>query len=116
MPISGALDTMKIRKNADLNSSFTFDKLKLYYMDKLIRETGESKLVFVISPIWYGCNINRFSPLRDLCIRRNIPFFDFSNDNRFVHNDSLFKDGTHLNSKGADLFTQLLIEKINEFN
>lgn len=50
--------------------------------------------------------------IKEICQKNNIPFLDFSNNPKYVHNDSLFKDGSHLNEKGANEFTKDLIAEI----
>jgi len=41
-----------------------------------------------------------------------IPFFDFSNSSSFLGSDSLFSDPIHLNIKGANLFSNMVIDSI----
>ena len=50
--------------------------------------------------------------IKNICKKNKIPFLDFSNNPKYVHNDSLFKDGSHLNEKGADEFTKDFIRKL----
>ena len=52
----------------------------------------------------------------DLCKRRGIEFIDKSRDKDFVCNDSYFKDGSHLNSIGADVFTKRLVSSLFKEN
>lgn len=37
---------------------------------------------------------------------------DFSHDRQFIAYPDLFYDATHLNSKGADLFTKCIVSRL----
>ncbi len=47
-----------------------------------------------------------------ICRRRNIPFFDYSRDDRFLKRPDLFHDPDHLNAEGAKLFSEILSDRI----
>ena len=49
-----------------------------------------------------------------ICKERNIPFIDFSNNPKYVHNNAYFADDGHLNARGADEFTKDLIKELRE--
>ena len=110
-PLEGVLDTMRIVKNKT-ESKIQFDSLKINYLAKFIEEIGESQIVFVYSPIWYGLDTAWLQPIKELCAKNKIPFFDYSNDPGFVHNNNMFKDGAHLNAKGADVFTVKFVDDL----
>ena len=112
-PVDAEMDTMKIYKN-DNSESIVFDSLKLEFIQKFIEKSEGSELIFVISPIWYGMNIDLTAPIRKICTEQKIHLFDFSNDPKYVHNNKYFRDGRHLNAHGADEFTRDLIKKIRE--
>ena len=114
-PLAGELDTMKIRKDGEMPKSYQFDAIKLDYLEKMIQERGSTKIVFVISPSWYGTDNRAFEPLKDICSRENIPIIDFSNSAKFVGNMKFFRDGNHLNADGADEFTRDLIIKLKNY-
>lgn len=89
------------------------DSLKLYYLKKMIKDTSkETKLIFVISPTWYGVEKNSLVSIKMICQQMNIPLLDFSNSSKFVHNDRYFKDGNHLNEIGANEFSKDLVASI----
>lgn len=111
-PLEGELDTMKINKkkmDADDNS-YQFDKVKLGFVNQFIEAAGDAQIYFVVSPIWYGADTLQYLPIKNICRQRGIPFIDFSNDPKYVHQNKYFKNGTHLNSRGADQFTHDIIE------
>lgn len=111
-PLKGKLDRMKIKKKVATQSSYTYDTLKLSYINKFIDEVGSDKILFVVSPSWYGMDSIQFQPVKSICQERGIAFYDFSNNPEFVHNDSLFKDGNHMNAAGAERFTRKLMGQI----
>lgn len=113
IPIDKKMDTLKISNKKEAKRSFEFDSLKIAYLNKMLDESQETKFVFVFSPIWYGPDSTgqaQLKPVMDICQQRNIPFIDFSNDPKFVHNNEYFYDGVHLNARGADEFTRDLVK------
>lgn len=112
-PLRGEMDKTKIRvDNKVLKNNYVFDELKIGYIKKMIDEAGDAELFFVVSPIWYGMDTLQLEPVKKICQERGIPFVDFSNDSKFVHHDEYFKDGSHMNNYGADVFTKDLVNKI----
>lgn len=114
-PINGSMDTMKINKNYNLYKAFKFDPLKLKCLEDLVNNMGETQLVFVVSPWWYGMNEEQLKPIQALSDSLGIPLFDYSNDSEYVHNNDYFIDGGHLNSVGADKFTKSLVFQLKNY-
>ena len=108
-PLKGEIDKTKIRAISKEKKMPKVDSVKLEYINKLIDELEESKLYFVVSPTWYGMDSIQFKPIMDLCKDRGVPFIDFSNNPKYVHHDEYFKNGSHMNERGADEFTKELI-------
>lgn len=113
-PLMGKMDKTKIHSEDITEQDYSFDDLKIGYLNKLIDESQESKLFIVVSPIWYGMDTLQFEPIRKICQERGVPFIDFSNDPKYVHHDEYFKDGNHMNDRGADEFTNDLIAYLKE--
>ena len=114
-PKYGEMDTMKIStKTAPDN--YSFDQLKLNYMEKMVDLSKGTKVIFVVSPIWYGMDSRQLQPIKELVEKKNLIFIDFSNSAKYVHNNDYFKDGTHLNAQGADEFTRDLVAEIKKQN
>ena len=111
VPLLGDLDKSKIRRDNVYPKEYEFDPLKLYYLEKMADSFGK-KIVFCVSPYWYGKDTRQFAPIVELCKKRGLEFIDFSNSPKYLHNNSLFKDGNHLNSRGADEFTKDLIKEL----
>lgn len=111
-PLKGEIDGLKIRKHVEKQDSYKFDKLKLEYIKKYIQAVGADHIVFIISPIWYGMDTLQFQPVKEMCKQQNIPFLDYSNNPKYVHNDRYFKDGNHMNAFGAEEFTKDLVKDL----
>ena len=111
LQLKGSFDSMKIDPS-HMNDDGVIDSLKLKYVNKFIDLSEGAQLFFVSSPIWYGMSPEHLAPLKKICKLRHVPFLDFSNDPKYVHNNALFKDGKHLNDKGADEFTKDFIKTI----
>ena len=103
------IDSKEIEKHID---HYDFDPLKLDYINRFIDAVGEENIIIVISPRWYGLDEGSYKPLVDICNKKEVKFLDFSNAPKYVHNDLFFRDGTHLNARGADEFTRELIQYI----
>ena len=110
LPLKGEMNKMKIREKKNGMVEKQVDSLKISFINKLIDETEDMELVFVASPTWYEPNKADYQPVRELCEKRNVRFVDFSDNEKYVHQDKWFKDGTHLNARGADEFTRDIIE------
>jgi len=72
-----------------------------------ISRSNNIDVTYFISPYCSGLESNNYISK----LRKKLPnFHDFS---KTIKNDSLFANCGHLNNKGADLFTRILIEKLD---
>ena len=113
-PLEGEMDRMKISKKKAAEQEVRFDSLKLYYWRKLISHRGNCRLIIVISPTWDGMWQDEYLPLKKMCEENGIPFINFSNNPKYLRNYAYFKDGAHLNSRGADEFTRDLMHELKK--
>ena len=113
VPQSDGMDKRKI-KQKDKKESFEFDPVKIYHLERFIDEGAESRLVFVISPIWYGMDEDVLQPLREICHRKGIILLEFENSDKYVHNDYYFHDGNHMSKRGADEFSKEVVEYLKK--
>ena len=88
------------------------DSLKLRYFNEMIRDAADTRFVFVFSPTWYGHHDSGIDPIMELARRHGFLFLDFTDSAKYVHRNELFYDGSHLNARGADEFTQDLIREL----
>ena len=115
LPLNEELDTMRIKQNSTAPAQTPqLDQLKIAYLNKFIDESDGVQLIFTVSPIWYGISTNQLTPIQDICQQHGIPFLDFSNDPKYVHNNKTFMDGAHLNAFGADEFTKDLATELRK--
>ena len=119
-PLQGSLDPLRIKtgekiKNMHLNQHV--DTLKLHFWKEFINDLQGTKLILVASPEWYGdISKEELTPIINLCKQYGIPFIDYSHNPSYVHNNDLFVDGSHLNAKGADIFTNAIVTEIKKLN
>ncbi len=112
LPLKGEMDIMRIREENGQYEEMSIDSIKIMFINKLINEVDGVELVFVASPRWYDTNKKDYNPIRDVCERRGVRFLDFSCAHKYVHQDKWFKDGNHLNARGAHEFTLDLIRSL----
>lgn len=113
-PLIGEMDTMKVSKRIVKKEPHEFDTLKISYIKKLITESKDTRIIFVISPCWDGMDTTSLQPVKDICKKQDILFLDFSNSPKYVHHNEYFKDGSHLNTHGADEFTKDLMQELRK--
>lgn len=117
LPLKGELDEMKIKKKRSDSEHARIDSLKLELIEKLVIDIKKhnSQVILVASPVWYGKEDVQFDALRKICKEHNVQFFNYSNNPKYLKNNRYFKDGSHLNARGADEFTKdLTVELLKE--
>ncbi len=71
------------------------------------------ELLFVHSPIWINMQKSScHNILADICSENGIRYIDMSNDTTFINRPDYFEDISHLNDKGARIFSSMLADKI----
>lgn len=86
------------------------------------------RAIFVVTPYWYWYtdelerieknifenkiykNLKKIEELQ----KREYIFLDYSHDKRFINNEEFFMDDDHLNEKGAEYFTEILLKDIEK--
>lgn len=103
-------------KNID-NEGIDIDKENLYYLDNIVHKCKEEKinLFFSISPSLIVANHSDYiSWIHSYSKKNDVELIDLSHDQRFLKNTFLFHDYTHLNCKGAVLFSQIIVDHIRQ--
>lgn len=72
----------------------------------------DTKIVFVISPVYGETTNHLLSPFKDLIQKYDITLLDHFSDDSFIHNKQLFADKVHLNKEGASLFSDIISREI----
>ena len=99
------------------SNKYEIDQNKYRAFKEFLQLTNEKKIPLLVinSPRIYRKEKDFSVQLcKELCKKYNIPFKDLSNDELFINNKSLFDDATHLNYKGATLFTEKIVKFITE--
>lgn len=59
-------------------------------------------------------NPKDYSIVHAICNRYQIPLLDYVNDNRFSGKYELFFDGSHLNEKGAKIYSSIVASDVKQ--
>lgn len=112
-PLQGVMDYEPEIKEGN-RTEYKFDVLKLYYLERLIHDCKESdiQLIFAASPQYKNTSSEILAPIKNLCLRYNIPFINHYTDNAFNQKKKYFKDSAHLNEKGATNYTLEIVQEI----
>lgn len=119
--LNGYVPLFKVWKNEikiyDI-PDYEIDSAKINYYKSFIKKciSLNVKLYIVISPDFMQLKKTEKSAImaRNYAEYYNIDFFDYSTDPLFLENSKYFADPTHLNADGALVFTNLLIDKIEQ--
>jgi len=85
------------------------------FKDVIIRcKNAGIKLFVVVSPYFENTDLHSLQMGAQISQEMNVPFWDYSSDKTFLGNKELFKDVKHLNDSGAVIFSQKLVQRINE--
>ena len=94
------------------------DFLKTQYVEDFIQMARAKSvpIVFVASPKYGALSSEELQPAIDICDKYNVAFLDFYADSFFMQQKELFVEPMHLNSKGARIFTSMLLRSLNELS
>ena len=73
-----------------------------------------SQANFTASPKYRSFSDTDYQPLKDLCRVHEVPFINHYCDSDYCEDSSFFADASHLNIKGAELFTTLVVSEIKD--
>lgn len=117
MPLEGF---WKIPNGANLTrapqvKAFNYDSIKLKYIEKMFSEKPkDTKLIVLISPMYFGEQTNIFYPIKKLCSKYSIPMLDYYADKRFKGKLNWYHDVEHLNVIGAKEYSSIVGNEIKE--
>lgn len=119
-PLYGVLSANAHPKNI-ISQQAKIDSLKLSYMERLILEMKADgiTLCFAVSPRMINqADVLKiqsdYKPIRDLCSKYNVPFYDHMFIKGISDNRLLFQDFSHMNEKGAIVYTGTICEELRE--
>lgn len=106
--------TMDYEVDIPKQNTAKVDSLKLAYLDKMISLCDEKGivLVFCISPRYKAQDSDWYGPVKDLCTHRGAHLLDYNADLELAAEKTYYQDQTHMNSKGADVYTKKVIADI----
>lgn len=100
--------TQEINKIVVAEDEIIIDELKLSYLTKTIQLclSHNIPLILCYSPSTIKPNENFIRVIEELSLKYGVPFYNLFTENIQKYS---FQDDTHLNAKGADIFTKDLI-------
>lgn len=134
--IMGAIQSHKERKNTHEQNGYiplfkacntqllidtgygnkNLDSIKINAYKSFVKDCKKSKvkLYIIISPLFikYRHQDPSITLVKEIAQENKIPVYNFTNDSLFNHNLLFADDGTHLNDKGARIFTNQVIDSI----
>jgi hypothetical protein len=92
------------------------DQLVKSFADFITAARAAGSKVFVIaSPVYYRYHQSRTLELaREICLRKQVEFWDYSQDTAIQQQKDQFADPAHLNDTGARLFSKRIAARIKE--
>ena len=100
--------------------NYTIDRNKVNVFESIIKECIRhgTKVYFICSPYYFKTeNQDKSIQMgREIAKKYNIDFIDFSNDDHFRKNRSLFADFSHLNDFGARIFSTTVIDTLEKIS
>lgn len=96
------------------SKKYEVDSIREKYLRKLIEQSQNNgcEVIFAISPIYGGADESFYDKEMGIVSEYSIPILNHLNDKRFIYNPSYFKDPTHLNNDGANLYTLIISQEI----
>lgn len=95
----------------DLALTDSVDAVKIRYVEKIIRHAHDNgvRLYVVASPFYKCVQTREFDAVIALCKRYGATWLNYYTDPALGHDRSLYADATHMNARGAHVFTQRLL-------
>lgn len=93
------------------------DSVKMKYLDAFVEKCKDSniQIVFCISPTYKGVLFKeQYDSFYHIAEKYDVPFWNFIDHEVLSKEKQYYKDSSHLNEKGAELYTNLVINKIRE--
>lgn len=120
MPLYSTMDKSIKSSDVHLRGEYTSEGVDpnfVLILENLISSAKDKnvQLLFVISPKFTKVNLTEnksYNQILEIVEKRKVTLYDFQNDSIFTGKHELFYDATHLNDKGARLFSTKLAEKI----
>ena len=114
MPLKSTLDSLSFVGFHLENNKIDKNKLEIYVKLIDLCNKNNIRLFVVVSPCYEKFDVKNIiiDKFRGIAEKNDIVFYDFSSDTTFAEKAYLFKDQLHLNSKGANIFSEIISKKI----
>lgn len=97
------------------HDNIVFDDNRKQMFEEFIKEIkGQSKLIISISPIYKGTDEHLFSQILGLAKKYDVPVLNHVNDTVFTEHREYFSNPTHMNTRGAEVYTNTIVEEFRK--
>jgi hypothetical protein len=97
-------------------SNAAVDTLLLHYFERFLEaaKSNKTEVVVCLSPVYrqYPRPTSSVIQIYRICRQHNVPLLDHLQDSLFLQHPGYFRDISHLNDKGAHLYTGKLLEAL----
>lgn len=115
IPLHGHIREEVVVRDVKKKKRLESDRIKIQYLGQIIKEARQMgvSVVLVVSPSWKGGYYSKeiYAEIESVALKYGALFLDYT-DSIICYNPDYFKDSTHLNDKGARVFTEDLLLKI----
>jgi hypothetical protein len=113
VPLNNNIKDKVLHNISSVNS--TVDTTKMNAVSEIIKycETNNIHVIFIQSPMYgIGQSTTTTDYFTKLSQENKVIFWNFMNDSVFINKPEYFQDQDHLNNKGANYFSNLLVSKL----
>lgn len=120
IPFKNKLTELRLENNSNNEPQGVLSEWKIAMLDDLLALAKEKNvaLILISSPVFKACPNNHRNISQDkiaeLANRYNFEYWDYSANALFLDHPEWFNDAAHLNERGADCFTDMVIERIHK--
>ena len=95
---------------------FVMDDRCRHYLERIINVCKEKdvKILFTISPTLIIDEGNFAKDVNDVLQKKGLGLMNWNGDTSYINHPELFYDKTHLNAKGAEVFTKEFVGKVKK--
>ena len=113
MPLQGEIQSLEPKRTKV--KPLEVDPIKVEYIRKIASERKQGcRMIFVLSPCYSYPHPEFVSTIECIAKGNGVEFMNYSEDKRFLGNGKLYSDGSHLNVKGALMFSKILAGDIKK--
>lgn len=122
VPLKGVLNMGMLKSNSYIGTQSVVDTNLVNALENIIHLCKEKGIsLFLVDSPWFLKVHEKQRPLSfaekmslEIIHRNQVNYLDFSADSTFAGHMELFDDGAHLNDKGAKVFSNMLIDRLNQ--